>query len=378
MKRARILLAVFIAFAAHAQRTAIVGVNVVPMDSERVLLSQTVIVDGDHIEAIGDVDDVTVPDDAEILYGRGRWLVPGLVDMHVHIRAVDLPRYVENGITTVRDLAGLDSVLAIVRAQPFGPHIYVASKLLAGPNAQNPPFSVSATRAEDAQQLVDAQLARGCDSIKVYDDLARDVYDALIHAARARGVKVAGHVTRFVDIRHAMEMQDSIEHLSGYPLGNAALNRELAIASRDAGVWNCPTMVVYTQYVTRDMPPADRQRLLDQRRALLTALHDAHARILAGTDSGYIVPAGVALHDELDELFAAGLTRYEVLAAATRNAGEYLGAPTLGVIAPGARADLVLVNANPLENLSTLRTPAGVMLRGQWIAYDQRRRSARH
>jgi imidazolonepropionase-like amidohydrolase len=378
MKRALALLVILIAFAAHAERTAIVGVNVVPMDVERVLLSQTVIVNGDHVETIGPVDEVAVPADAEIVYGRGRWLVPGLVDMHVHIRAVDLPRYVENGITTVRDLAGLDSVLAIVRAQPFGPRIYVASKLLAGPNAQNPPFSVSATRAEDAQSMVDAQLARGCDSIKVYDDLARDVYDALIHAARARGVKVAGHVTRFVDIRHAIEMQDSIEHLSGYPLGNDALNRELAIASRDSGVWNCPTMVVYTQYVTRDMPPAERQRLLDQRRALLTALHDAHARILAGTDSGYLVPAGVALHDELDELFAAGLTRYEVLAAATRNAGEYFGDATLGIIAPGARADLVLVNANPLENLSTLRTPAGVMLHGQWIAYDQRRRSARH
>jgi imidazolonepropionase-like amidohydrolase len=358
--------------------TAFVGVNVVPMDSERVLTGQTVIVSESRVEAIGPVEDVTVPGNAQVIYGRGRWLVPGLIDMHVHIRAVDLPRYVENGVTTVRDLAGLDSVLQIARERPFGPRIFTASKLLTGPNGQNPPFSMLVTRAQDAQSVVDAQLGRGCESIKVYDDLALDVYDALVNAAHARGVKVAGHVTRFVDVRHAMTMQDSIEHLSGYPLGNAALNRELAIASREAGVWNCPTQAVFTQYVTRNMAPDARQRYLADRRALVTALHDANARILAGTDCGYLIPAGVALHDELDELLAAGLTPFEALSAATRSAGEYLGDITLGVIAEGSRADLVLVNANPLENIATLRTPAGVMLNGRWLPYDQRRRSARH
>jgi imidazolonepropionase-like amidohydrolase len=366
------------AFAAGGDVTAFVGVNVVPMDTLRVLDGQTVIVRDGRVETIGPVAEVAVPEDAQVVYGRGRWLMPGLIDMHVHIRAVDLPRYVENGITTVRDLAGLDSVLAIVQQRPFGPRIYVASKLLAGPNAQNPPFSLLVTNAADAQSIVDAQLGRGCDSIKVYDDITAAVYDALVNAAHARGVKVAGHVTRFVDIRHAMVMQDSIEHLAGYPLGDAALNRELAIASRESGVWNCPTMVVFTQYVTRSMEPSARQRLLADRRALLTALHDANTRILAGTDSGYLVPAGIALHDEFDELFAAGFSRFELLSAATRSAAEYLGDSSLGVIAPGSRADLVLANANPLEDHATLRTPAGVMLNGRWLAYDQRRRAARH
>ena len=123
-------------------------------------------------------------------------------------------------------------------------------------------------------------------------------------------------------------------------------------------------MVVFTQSVTRDMPEPQRTQFLNARRALLTALDEAGARILAGTDAGYLVPAGTSLHDELAELREAGLTPFEALSAATRSAGEYLGDPTLGVIAVGARADLVLVAENPLENLATLRTPAGVMLRG--------------
>lgn len=353
-----------------AALVAIVGVNVVPMDTERVLRGQTVIVEDAHVVTVGAVENVPIPPDARVIYGRGRWLVPGLADMHAHIRAVDLRRYVENGVTTVRDLAGLDSVLALARTDRFGPRILASSMLLTGPNPANPTFSHPVTRVQDAARAVDDELARGAVSIKVYDGLALDVYDAIVNAAHARGVQVAGHVSSHVPIAHAMAMQDSIEHLSGYPLG--VDDQLLATMSRDAGVWNCPTMVVFTQYVT-----PNNAQFLNARRALLTAMHDAGARILAGTDAGYLVPAGTTLHDELAELRAAGFTNYEALAAATRNAGEYLGDPTLGVITPGARADLVLVANNPLEDVATLRTPAAVMLRGQWLSYE-RRRTVRH
>lgn len=366
----RWLAIVLFAWNVHAEVVAFAGVNVVPMDAERVLLGQTVIVEDDHVVAMGPVEAVAIPNGARVIYGRGRWLVPGLVDMHVHVIERDLPRYVENGITTVRDLAGLDSVLALVGTE-HAPRILASSKLLTGASPQNPFFSRPVTRVEDAAAAVDEQLARGATSIKVYDGLRRDVYDAIIARARARGVKVAGHVTNNVPIAHAMASQDSIEHLSGYPLG--ADDRGYAEASRDAGVWNCPTMVVYTQYVTRDLPEPQRTQLLNARRALLTALDEAGARILAGTDAGYLVPAGTSLHDELAELLAAGLTPYEALRAATRAAGEYLDDPTLGVIEVGARADLVLVAGNPLEDLATLRNPAGVMLRGTWIPYARRR-----
>jgi imidazolonepropionase-like amidohydrolase len=263
-----------------------------------------------------------------------------------------------------------DSVLALV-GRAGAPRILASSKLLTGANPQSPFFSRPVTRVEDAATAVDEQLARGCTSIKVYDGLTREVYDAIVTAAHARGVLVAGHVTNAVPIAHAIVMQDSIEHLIGYPLGGD--NHAVAEATRQSGVWNCPTMIVYRDYVTRDMPEPQRTQYLAARRALLAALHDAGARMLAGTDAGYLVAAGVSLHEELAELRAAGFTPFEALSAATRSAGEYLRDPTLGVIAPGARADLVLVAENPLENLATLRTPAGVMLHGTWIPYTRRR-----
>jgi imidazolonepropionase-like amidohydrolase len=356
------------------QATAFVGVNVLPMDGGPPLTGQTVIVRGAQVAQIGPVGEVQIPSDAKVVYGRGRWLVPGLVDMHVHIRGVDLPAYVSNGVTTVRDLAGLDSVLDTMRrvesGELLGPRILASSKLLTGPNPGNPFFSRPVTSAADAGPAVDEQLARGAKSIKVYNGLSLPVYDAIVNAAHARGVQVAGHVSENVGITHAIQMQDSIEHLSAYPL---PASQSLINATRDSGVWNCPTQVVFRDSVTSGMSPAQREQLLAQRRALIGALDAAGARILAGTDAGYLVPAGTSLHEELAELSAAGLTNEKVLAAATRSAGEYLGDPTLGVINAGARADLLLVNENPLENLATLRNPAGVMLNGRWISYDRRR-----
>jgi len=369
-----------------AEVTAIVGVNVVPMDSERVLAGQTVVVADGRIARLGRDEDVAVPPGAQVVQGRGRWLLPGLIDMHVHIRTADLPRYVENGITTVRDLAGLDHVLRdaalVEQGELFGPRILASSMLLTGPHPQNPEFSLPVTRASDAAGVVDQQLARGARSIKVYDELSLAVYDAIVTAAHARGVKVAGHVSRFVAVRHAMVMQDSIEHLSGYPLDDPFDDTPndkaaMAAASRMSGVWNCPTLYVFTAWVTRDMPEPGRGLFLEQRRALVTALHAAGARLLAGTDAGYLVPAGTSLHEELAELAAAGLTPFEVLSAATRAPAEYLEDASIGVVAEGARADLVLVERNPLEDLSVLRRPSAVMLHGRWISYA-RRRSARH
>jgi imidazolonepropionase-like amidohydrolase len=193
---------------ADAGTTAFVGVNVAPMDSERVLRGQTVIIEQGMIVAVGPVDEVEVPPTARVIYGRGRWLMPGLIDMHVHVRAEDLPRYLENGITTVRDLATIDSILqlagSIDRGETLGPRIIPSSLLFSAPNAQNPPFSLSVTAQSNAQELVDHQIARGAKSIKVWVDLAPAAYDAVVAAARVRGLKVVGHVPQSVDIHHAL------------------------------------------------------------------------------------------------------------------------------------------------------------------------------
>jgi imidazolonepropionase-like amidohydrolase len=352
-----------------------VGVNVVPMDGEDVLAGYTVVVSDGVVTAVGPVADIAVPPEARVIYGNGRWLSPGLIDMHAHIRAVDLDLYLRNGVTTVRDMAGLPSVLALARriedGEIGGPRIVAGSRLIDGPTPANPQFSVPLLGAASAPGVVDSELARGCSFIKVYDNLTRPMYDAVIDAARSRGVKVAGHVPRAVPMEHALASQDSIEHLSGYDLSRAA---SLAQTTRAAGAWNCPTLLVFSEVITANMRADDRRRLLEARSAMVRALHDAGARIIAGTDAGYLLPAGSALIDELEELHASGLTRFEALAAATIHAGEYLEISGLGAIRPGSPADLVLLDANPLVSFDTLRRPVGVVVRGHWREFRALRR----
>lgn len=377
----------------HGDVTAFVGVNVLPMDGERRLLGQTVIVRDDRIEAIGPMSDVAVPPDARVIYGRGRWLMPGLIDAHVHILAADLPRYLESGVTTVRDLAGLDSVMVIARrvarGELRGPRIIAASLLMNGPNPGQPFFSVVVPNAAAAPAAVDRQLARGSTWIKLYENLPRDVYEAIVAAARSRGARVAGHVTASVSVLQAMTLQDSIEHLAGYD--RAVTERAgsggfaawidvdhtrfpaLAEASRESGVWNCPTLHIY-EVLTSQWDAADRERMLANRRSFVRALHEAGARIVTGTDAGYLAPAGAALHEEFQELLKSGLTAFEVLEAATRAGAELLGMDDeIGTVAVGMRADLLLATEPPDEELETLRRPAGVMVGGQWTSFERRR-----
>jgi imidazolonepropionase-like amidohydrolase len=365
------------AHALAAETIAFVGVNVVTMEDDEPLHGYTVVIRDGSIESIAPMTEAILPDGARVIYASGRWMLPGLIDMHAHVRPADAGRYIASGVTTVRDMAGLSSVLAVARqieaGELTGPRIIAGTRLIDGPHPANPFFSVVLPDVAAAQSVVDSELARGCRFVKVYDNLSRALYDAVVSAARERGVKIAGHVPRSVVLDHALASQDCIEHLSGYSAGQAAMQ---ASATRDSGVWNCPTMYVFAASVTSGMSPAERTRVLDARRTVLRALSDAGARILAGTDGGYLVPAGTSLVEELEELRAAGLTHYAALRAATRDAAEYLDIPTLGAIREGALADLILLDANPLESFDTLRRPVGVVVRGEWHSLIAPRRRA--
>ena len=375
-----LFLSALLALAADGATLALRNVDVVSMRDARIDRDQTVIVRGDRIESVGPAESTPIPDDARVIEGHGRWLFPGLIDAHVHIRAIDLPDYLRYGVTTVRDLAGLDSVLEIARridrGELRGPRIITSTLLFNGPNPRNPTFSTVISRAADADARVAAQLARGCRFVKLYENLPLDVYDAIVVAARARGARIAGHVSVFVDVHHAMESQDSIEHLNGYErvvsrTPDAATNdigawqsvdssRYAALAEETSrsGVWNCPTLHVYA--VLSNFAPA----IIDNRRAFVHELHARGAHLLAGTDAGYLVPAGASLIEELDELVASGLTPYEALATATREAADFLEEDA-GTIETGKRADLLLLDANPLQSVEALRSPSMVIVRGE-------------
>src|SRR3990172_12229274 len=209
---------------------AFVNVNVIPMDSERVLENQTVIVRDGVIELIGSSDQIEVPREALIVDGRGKYLMPGLVDMHVHIQFEDdMLLWVANGVTSVRNMwgntgkmlqFGFPDQLAlrkqIEQGALFGPTIYTAGPVMEGSPAFHPLAEVFDT-PEAARESVAWQKAQGYDFIKVYDHLSPEVYQAIIAAARENDIPVIGHVPFAVGLDGVFASgQLTIEHLTGY------------------------------------------------------------------------------------------------------------------------------------------------------------------
>lgn len=356
--------------------TAFVGVRVVPMDREEVLDGHTVLVRNGRIAELAPDGEVSVPDGARIIRGRGRWLMPGLADAHVHMSSTEAPEYVAYGITTVRNMwgwPGLREIQARIRSGDLlGPTIHSYSSGLDAPPTYWP-YTQVVTRVADARRVVGEQLAQGWLGIKVYRDLAPDVYRAILSEAFQYRKPVVGHVPAAVDVEEALRLgQLSLEHLLGYdralggryggwsPGFDEERMRELARLTAEVGAWNCPTLSIL-----RHKNPGDH----GARIRAVRILHEEGAPLLAGSDAGIDVTApGVSLHEELGYMEDAGLSPYEALRTATVEVAAVLGQPgVFGIVAPGARADLLLLDGNPLEGVANAGAPAGVMLRGLWI-----------
>jgi len=422
-----LLTVLFVAPAMADVLTAFVNVNVVPMSSETIVRQQTVIVDNGKILVIGDVDTTPIPDGAKVIDGTDRFLMPGLAEMHAHVpeagsEAIDryFNLYVASGVTTIRGMLGRQSHLAL-RADlengvVFGPRLVTSGPSLNGR---------SVSGAAETREMIAQQHAAGYDFAKIHPGLTAEEFDALADQANALGFPFAGHVTVAAGLRRILEEgQATIDHLDGYfvallppdspGLGgfggffdvfladevDAGRIAEIAQATAQAGVWNVPTEVLVEQLVDetpiadlrnrpemRYMPRetvaewarakeeqlADRNydaavaaRGVELRRRLILELHRAGAGLLLGSDSPQIfnVP-GFSLHRELDALVAAGLSPYEALYTGTAAVAEFLGSNG-GVIAVGRDADLVLLDANPLNDIRNSRRIHGVMLRGSW------------
>jgi imidazolonepropionase-like amidohydrolase len=423
--------------AAKSVVIAFVDVNVVPMDSESVVRNQTVVIRDGRIVAMGAVKRVSVPKGAVKIDGRERYLMPGLIDMHVHLEYFDrdaqLLLFLAGGVTTVRNMDGRPNILEWRKRGGDGtlltPTIFTAGAILEG----KPPFRDDNRVVEtpvQAEAAVEEQKKAGYDFIKVYHTLSRETYRAITVAAKNHGLTVAGHVPRSVGLRDALAAnQKSIEHLEGYadeieaddsPLKNQrswlkryfALKsddgkiRSIADATRRANVWNVPTLVekrlsalsaddlqirlkqpelIYlppetariwsasNARITGRMSPEDFARLAEGERVrnrLVKVLHENGARLLVGTDTpnAFVIP-GFSVLEELQNFVEAGLTPYQAIKAATRDAAEFLGASNeFGAISVGKRADLILVEGNPLETVANIKRRAGVMVRGRWLS----------
>ncbi|MEE9264372.1 MAG: amidohydrolase family protein [Vicinamibacteria bacterium] len=432
--------------AVHAQgvapsATVFENVTVIPMDRDRTLPRQSVMVEGRRITAMGPAGRIEIPDDARRLDGSGKFLMPGLAEMHGHLpggQALErfgqeyldriLFLFVANGVTTVRAMLGSEPDLLtkaqIAQGDRIGPQLFIA-----GPSFNGR----SVPTAEAAWRMVTEQRAAGFDLLKIHPGIKRAVYDELVATAQREGIPFAGHIPSDVGLRRAMMLgQATVEHLDGYletiVSDTASIETDnpfffgfqlvddvdeskisaIAAATRAAGVWNTPTQTLFDNMFAHETPEqrgqrpemgympkelvagwveATRQRekelpgysveradrFLEIRRKLVLALQKAGAGILLGADTPqvYNVP-GFATLQELASLVGAGLTPYEALVAGTRNPAGYLDlGHSFGTVMVGGRADLILLNANPLENIENVYKRAGVMVAGRWLSAEE-------
>ncbi len=389
--------------------TAITNVNIVPMDRETVLENMTIVVRNGVIESLLPSADTDIPDNARVIDADGRYLLPGLTDMHVHVRTADaLELYIARGFTTVRDMNGFlgDPIgwrAAVQRGDIVGPRLITAA----------------------ARDVVPASVAHGHDLIEVCRP-PRESFFALMEGAKKQGIPIAGYIPDgslseanvdgpgFTIDEVANAGMVSLEHMwevagaaaGDHPDGFIRL-REKARELRSSGTAIATLLMSNLNYnelwVRRgaffkgkrvklaneytgadgvaaiyrmmdgqtDVEPLDRSLLLET----LKLFHEENVDVVIGTDShGPLEIAGLSAFDEMDLFVEAGLSPYDALRAATITPAKVLGRlETAGTIAVGKNADFVLVDGNPLENLDVLRKPVAVMAQGRWLDRDELR-----
>jgi imidazolonepropionase-like amidohydrolase len=365
---------------------AITNVHVITMTNATRLENHTVVIRDGRIVSI-EPDQSPLPDDVTVIDGRGRVLMPALIDMHVHLRRRELASYLAAGVTTVRNMWGHADVLAIQQGVVDGtvvaPTVHSASNGFDG-NPPQWPYTRIVVDARQADAEVASAMADGWKWIKVYQRLSAEVYDSIVSSAKRRGIPFLGHVPTAVSIHHALDMgQRSIEHLSGYDrvvttrggMGTYAWIAvdesrfaDLARRTVQAGTWNCPTMAIYAALARQQQTPNELAAILQNRRRFIATLAREGARLLAGTDAGIDVVSPSAIHDELQEFVAAGLSPFDALRAATTSAAEFLDVPGLGTITAGAPAELLMLDADPLASIANTSRISGIVARGTWYS----------
>jgi imidazolonepropionase-like amidohydrolase len=402
------------------------NVNVIPVAGEQAILpDSTVVIRGGTIASVGREGRIAIPPEARVIDGRGRWLIPGLVDAHTHtvgperitqrLYLLGLTQGVTGAIVLVGDPMTLGLRDKYASGAELGPTLFVAS----------PKVEAGEMSFEQGVELAREYRDAGYDLIKVYNDLSREGYRALMLQAREARLPVVGHIVRAMDVEGVLGAgQHGIVHMEEYlytwfgvkfsdPEQTAADKLDpaaipyLAAITATAGTFVTPTLVTFERitalaenfdramavegieflgpiigdalhrhgketYAERFADPRQLQNLRDAlafQRQMVGAFHRAGVPLLAGTDAPIAVTIpGYGLHRELHHLVEAGLTPLQALQTATRNAAEYLGrGDELGTVEAGKRADLILLEANPLEEITNSTKIAGVMTRGRWL-----------
>ena len=434
-----ILMLLLVLGAAHSQnpvdnrqRTIVFeNVNVISMDgSGNILENQNVVVSNGKITHIGK-QKIKFKEEPLIIHAKGKYLIPGLSEMHAHVPPVDdlevmkdvLMLYALNGITTIRGMLGhpkhLELRAKIASGEITGPRFYTSGPSVNGQSTQSPAAAAAMVRDQKNQ---------GYDFLKLHPGLTREKFDSIVAAAKQVGIPFAGHVSYEVGVWRAIEAgYASIDHLDGFVEGlvpgienmteqqtgifgifiadQADTTRipELMEALHRKNIWVVPTQSLaerwfsatedaqalraapemkYIDTKTLDQwvqsknwltglplyEAASVSRYIQLRRRLIKACHQYQVGLLLGSDAPQVFNVpGFSTHHELKYLVDAGLTPYEALETGTRNVGRYFQRTDIGTLQPGAVSDLVLLAANPLVDINNTKKIEGVMLGNTWM-----------
>lgn len=438
MKRLFYSIFLLISFSCNAQQKAqkaivFQQVNVIPMDAERVLENQTVVISGGVIKAMGDAGKVKYDKNAIVIAAKGKYLMPGLAEMHAHVPPVDdlepmkevLLLFAARGVTTIRGMLGhpkhLELRSKIQSGEILGPQFITSGPSFNGNTVRSP---------EQGAKMVRDQKEAGYDFLKLHPGLTRENFDAIARTAREVSIPFAGHVSFDVGVWRAIEAgYATIDHLDGFieslvadvqsipeqEIGSFAMfvaNKadtgkigNLMKALREKNIWVVPTQSLAERWfapidaaVFRNEPEMkymaenvlnnwenakknvmknplyrkeDINRFIQLRRKLIYECHKNGVGLLLGSDAPQVfdVP-GFSIHHELKYMVDAGLTPYQALLTGTVNVARFLNKPASGIIKVGAVADLIVLNGNPLNDINETKNIDGVVLRGKWLSKE--------
>lgn len=406
-------------------------VNVISMLADAVQEHQTVVTKNGKVTAIGAVKKVKYGKDALIIDGRGKFLIPGLAEMHGHVPPVEdlqpmkdvLALFAVNGITTVRGMLGhpkhLELRSMVQKGEILSPHFYTTGPSING---------MSVTSPEAGAAMVRQQKKAGYDFLKMHPGLSRAKFDSIAATANKVKIPFAGHVSFGVGVWRAIEAgYSSIDHLDGFieglvpgietmveqqtgPFGLQVADKadttkipQLIQALKSKNIWVVPTQSLaerwfsphYTSDDFRKDPNmkymsantvnqwiSSKDNLMNDvnynvskaeyfvklRRKLIRECQKNGVGLLLGCDAPQIFNVpGFSTHNELEYLVMAGLTPYEALKTGTVNVAKYLNVRNAGTIQVGSVSDLILLNGNPLNDINQVRAQSGVMIGTRWL-----------
>jgi imidazolonepropionase-like amidohydrolase len=415
-----------------AIQAIISDVNVLNVRDGVVEEGRHVLIDSGKIVRIMEAEASLPPADT-VISGSGKYLMPGLAEMHAHIPSPEWGRnltsetlflYLSNGVTTIRGMLGHPLHLELreqaEKNEILSPRIYTSSPSLNGNTVPSP---------EEARQKVTEYHQAGYDFLKLHPGIQLEVFDEIVRTAKALGIPYAGHVSVHVGIRHALESDyASVDHVDGFleglvpesanvapdangffgynftRLADTLMISELVSMSRENGVWVVPTQSLFDRWFSPEspetlvqapemkyMPASTLESWVNSKKGLVTdatytagqweafneirkkmiyQLHQQGQGLLLGSDAPQVfnVP-GFSIHHELQGMLDAGLSPAEAIRIGTLNPAVFFGREgDFGEVVEGASADLILLPANPLEDLSHLKNLEGVMVRGRWLS----------